>query len=254
MLTPEQLERVPDSISTLYIALETWLIVEIAKQLKCVLEKEEETKAIRTLNKRILIKLLILQQTLKSVVDATFSRTITENFLNDKRKTHSAKFKVESLKGSKWLKDITKRGRQRLIKELLVINSRIPTASQSALFSVITEAKLAVLSGKKTYIEAISQAVKKLTENGIRVVTASGRHEQIDVVVRRAVLTHINQISVTCSLVAAQRMGFDHVEATAHAGARNTGTGYENHESWQGKIYHISDFKKVFAKLRTKMR
>lgn len=32
----------------------------------------------------------------------------------------------------------------------------------------------------------------------------------------------------------------DLVEVSAHIGARNTGTGPENHESWQGKIYRWS--------------
>ena len=32
----------------------------------------------------------------------------------------------------------------------------------------------------------------------------------------------------------------DLVEVSAHTGARNTGTGPENHESWQGKIYRWS--------------
>ena len=43
----------------------------------------------------------------------------------------------------------------------------------------------------------------------------------------------------------AKELGTDYWEVEWHLGARNTGTGYMNHQSWQGKVYSSAEMRTV---------
>lgn len=106
-----------------------------------------------------------------------------------------------------------------------------------------------VMSGAISYDQAITRAVKQLASGGLTTPEIKRaryenngrvRYDQIDVAARRAVMTGVNQTCLRYSEQAVDRLQTDLVEVSAHAGARNTGSGPENHSSWQGKIYHWS--------------
>ena len=56
----------------------------------------------------------------------------------------------------------------------------------------------------------------------------------LDVAVRRAVLTGVNQTAAEMNLQYAKDQNCDYVETTAHAGAR------PEHAVWQGKVFCLS--------------
>lgn len=100
-------------------------------------------------------------------------------------------------------------------------------------------AYMQVTSGAFSPAEAIRNSVRKLAAQGIRTVEyhngdITTRTENIDVAVRRAVLTGVNQTTAELQLAANAELGLDLVEVSAHAGARPT------HAEWQGKIYSLS--------------
>ena len=106
---------------------------------------------------------------------------------------------------------------------------------------VIDKAWLKVQSGAVSQTAAIKQAVAELARDGIEtMIYPSGHTDHIDVAVRRAAVTGTNQTAMRLQLAAAEETGTDLVEVSAHAGARNYGTGPQNHASWQGKVYRIS--------------
>ena len=125
-----------------------------------------------------------------------------------------------------------------------VINNLTKTTVLNAQQTFIKAADLAyyqVSTGAMSYDQAIRAAVKKLAADGLDVVDyASGHRDKIDVAMRRAVLTGVAQTANTLQMTRADEMGSDLVAVSAHIGARNTGTGPENHEAWQGKIYSRS--------------
>lgn len=68
-----------------------------------------------------------------------------------------------------------------------------------------------------------------------------GKVDKIDVAVRRAVLTGVNQTANELQDKRAEEMSTDLVEVTAHIGARITKKqDWTNHAWWQGKVYSIS--------------
>lgn len=115
----------------------------------------------------------------------------------------------------------------------------------------LDQAVMQVESGAISYNQAISKAVKELAGQGVCVARdkngnliknavqwESGSIQQLDVSVRRAVMTGVNQINQKYREQSMDYLETDLVEVTAHIGARNTGSGYFNHENWQGAIYH----------------
>lgn len=98
-------------------------------------------------------------------------------------------------------------------------------------------AYMQVTSGAFDYNSAIRQAVKELAAKGLQVVHFSGRRDQVDVAMRRSVLTGVSQTTGQLQMMRAEEMDAELLVVSAHIGARNTGDGPANHESWQGRIY-----------------
>lgn len=87
-------------------------------------------------------------------------------------------------------------------------------------------------SGGMDYNTAIHRAIKDLSQNGIGAIAyKSGRVDSLEVAVRRAVVTGVNQTAAKTQEVLADELGVDLVEVTAHGGAR------PEHAKWQGKVY-----------------
>jgi len=100
---------------------------------------------------------------------------------------------------------------------------------------VLDLTQMQVANGVFDYNTAVRNAVKKLTDSGLRYVDyATGWVNHADVAVRRACLTGLNQLSSKVSEQVAKDLDTDVVETTAHAGAR------PEHAVWQGKWYSLS--------------
>ena len=95
-------------------------------------------------------------------------------------------------------------------------------------------AQFQVASGAFSYQDAVRNAVRTLTESGLRTVDyESGVSNMLDVAVRRATLTGINQTVSELTLMQMKESDSEFVEVTAHIGAR------PDHQTWQGKVYHV---------------
>lgn len=91
-------------------------------------------------------------------------------------------------------------------------------------------------TGGMDYNTAISRAIKDLSEKGIGAIAykqKNGREhvDSLEVAVRRAVVTGVNQTSLKIQETLADELDVDLVEVTAHGGAR------PEHAKWQGKCY-----------------
>lgn len=84
------------------------------------------------------------------------------------------------------------------------------------------------------YQTAVRRAIQDASGAGASVLYPSGHIDKLDVAVRRAVLTGVNQTCGKISLTLAEEFGCDLMEITAHAGAR------PEHAVWQGKIVSLS--------------
>ncbi len=109
--------------------------------------------------------------------------------------------------------------------------------SYAAFQSVLDRTYIKILSGAYTPQTAIHAAIKELAQNGIEKVAYQGSggvwYTNVDVAVRRAVTTGINQSASKLQLARADEMGCELVEVTAHPTAR------PSHAEWQGQVYSL---------------
>lgn len=99
-----------------------------------------------------------------------------------------------------------------------------------------------IVTGATDYNTALRKCVKQMANSGLRsdgVYYASGHVDRIEVAARRAVMTGVSQLTGKIAQSNAKALGTDYYEVEAHAGARNTGSGYLNHQAWQGRVYDM---------------
>lgn len=110
------------------------------------------------------------------------------------------------------------------------LTKTIALTSQSAFISACDLAHMQVASGSFSYQQAIANAVRQASSQGVRVLYPSGASASLDYAVRRAVLTGVNQTAGTIMNQKANELNHDLMETTAHYGAR------PEHEWWQGQV------------------
>ena len=104
--------------------------------------------------------------------------------------------------------------------------------------STIDNAELQVQSGFYDYDSAIKNAVKKIVEDGggTKVSFPNAPYKtQLDVAVRRCILTGVSQSANALQMQRAKEMKAPYCDTSAHEGARPT------HEEWQGKRFRLID-------------
>jgi len=116
-----------------------------------------------------------------------------------------------------------------------LINNLVMTTAetgQEVFVKAADSAYMKIVTGAFDYNTAIRQSVKEAAREGLKVINfASGRKDQLDVSMRRAVLTGVNQTVGELTISRAREMGTTLFQTSAHIGARPT------HEVWQGKVF-----------------
>ncbi len=107
----------------------------------------------------------------------------------------------------------------------------------------LDSAALQIQSGAISYNQAIKSAIQQLA-GGLKVVNyESGHVDHIDVAVRRAVMTGVNQICDQYTNQSAEYLETRYFEVSAHSGARDKPgpSPWSSHKDWQGKVYYQSE-------------
>ena len=92
-----------------------------------------------------------------------------------------------------------------------------------------------VTSGAFDPNTAVRSAIKSLAQQGVGAITyPSGHVDTLEVAVRRALVTGVNQTCLQMQEARADELGCDLVETTAHSGAR------PSHAEWQGQVFSRS--------------
>lgn len=267
-ITPDYLENVPEYIVQLYRDLDEYTIGDICRRLRGSGEVTgsaiNQIKALRNrgldmsyIDKRIKETLHFSEQEYKEIWSRAIERnqeyfdyTIQKADLTPSTFTLAAKEReFEAIKRQTL-------GEFRNISQSMGFALRTGRGIQflpiaKAYQKILDNAEMKLISGVADYNTAIKDAVKQLTDSGLQYVDyGSGWRNRVDVAARRAVMTGMSQIAARYSEDTMQLLGTDLVEVTAHSGARDKGTGYVNHKSWQGKVYSMSGKSKKYPSLR----
>ena len=122
------------------------------------------------------------------------------------------------------------------------------TETQKEFIRLLDEAHLRVYSGAGSYTQAVSDVVRELSEYQTRVVYPSGHVDTIEVAVLRAVRTGTAQAAGNMSLTDMEERDWDLIRVSAHIGARygDGGENPGNHFYWQGKLYSRTGMNKRY--------
>jgi hypothetical protein len=124
-----------------------------------------------------------------------------------------------------------------LRKTSAMIHNLTMTTAVDAEQKFTTAADLAymqVTHGVMSYGQAIRMGIKNLARQGLETVEFKGHRDQLDVAMRRTVLTGVAQTTGVLQTTRADEMGTDLVQTSAHIGARPT------HAEWQGEVFSRS--------------
>ena len=115
--------------------------------------------------------------------------------------------------------------------------------------AVIDKATIEVNNGIKTPAQAMIDSVKQLNKQGIRSATYMSKdkeiHHQLESVMLRTIRTEFIKVSNDTSHNVGIDLGVEHWYITQHLGARDKGTGYENHALWQGTVVTTEELETV---------
>ena len=233
--TPELLDALPEELAELFRGLEDTLLDEICSRLALKDQLNEVTvQAIRALRAQG-----IDLKDIKKAIRET--NNISEKKLNElfddviarNQKYYTDVIDLAGLTRPETLVDasVIAAIRAQTLDEFhnitasmgfLVDNGRIMLRPAKAYQWALDSAALRIQTGAISYNQAIKPAVQQLAKSGIKTVNyESGHVDQIDVAVRRAVMTGVNQICDKYTNQSAEYLETRYFEVSAHSGARD---------------------------------
>lgn len=252
MITPAKLDKLPADMVQLVQELQEQIISDVSRKVakanytlppgaEWQLYKANQLRlSYDEVNRRIARQLKVRERKIQELYTDTVREALKEDA--DIYRIAAAMGKLPSNTGAK----IDKYFRSASLSQLLskgIKNSKsavrnlcnsLAAESNRQLSYAMDLAHLKVISGAYSYDEAIFSAVKQLADKGItEVVFPSGRRSQVDVCVRRAVLSSVNKSCCDIQLDLANEVGSRYVEVSSHFGAR------PSHAEWQGQIYSL---------------
>lgn len=267
-MTPEELEKLPKPLERTMTALELSVMSEIIQRIK---EVSQVTPVIDWLlirmdaigKSRTSIKQIIGKALEKTdlQVDEIYEQAARSDYVRNKEIYEAVGQDYVPYKDNKWLQQVAEAARRQTKDSLRpwenitqTTGFNVPMGGGKKTFTPLSEylersldkAMLGITTGTRTYSQAIGEVIDEMTASGVRVVDyASGKSDRIEVAARRAVMTGVAQMTDKVNEMNAEKLGTDHWEVDWHEGARNTGTGYLNHQAWQGKVYDSEQMRTV---------
>lgn len=251
MLTPNELEFIPDRLTKLYRELQLNIMEDIVERLS--VNKDISRTADWEISR--LYELGVAKEVIKRYIKRTLKLTTDEidGIYSDILAEDYARYEpIYQQQGKSFIPYRENKQLQQLISGIKKqTNGEFQNITQSLGFAVkqpdgttkfkpiakyyqdtLDNAAMGMLSGVYDYNTMIKKAVKEMTDSGLRTVDyASGWSNRVDVAARRALMTGFNQVVAKITEDNAVQLATNHFEVTYHRGARPT------HQLWQGRVY-----------------
>lgn len=246
MLSPQYLEQLPEPLIALWQQVEDDILRDIARRIQKMgtltetaayqAWRLEQTRLLHTDIVKLISKYSGKSETAirKMLVEAGTQTLRTEDAIHA-----AAGVTLPEPNKSQNLQNLLNAGYRQTTGTWKNLTATTANTVSRQFEDALDRAWLQVSSGAFDYQTAIRRAIHDLAEHMDGVTYPSGHKDSLDVAVRRATLTGVNQTCGKLQLERAQEAGCEFVEVTAHVGARDTGSGPANHASWQGKVYHV---------------
>lgn len=249
-LFPSQLEQLPENIVNIYQELEDFILKDFAKRLSKAGTITDTAKWQAYRAKEIGISIESIKKETERItelsekeIDRLFKESALSSLENDNKIYKKAGLSTLDLENTPFLKKYLEAAINQTNKELFnftqsmgfseTINGKIVYKPIAKYYhDALDLAQFQISTGVTDYRTAIRNIIKKLSDSGIKYVNyESGWANRLDVAVRRATLTGSNQMAQQMTIFGMEELGCNHVETSAHAGAR------PDHARWQGQVF-----------------
>jgi hypothetical protein len=266
-LTPDELEKLPKPMERIMTAMEMSIMAEIVERIEnaglitpLIDWTLGRVAAIGESKARIK---KIISNALKDSdlqIDKIYEHAIKADYITNKELYQAAGKDYIPYQENKWLQQIVSAVKAQTRDSLrpmenitqttgfnvMIEKEKVFTPLSEYLEKTLDKAMMEIATGVKTYSQAVNGVIDEMTSSGLRTVDyASGRSDRIEVAARRAVMTGVAQLTDKVNEKNAKELDTDYWEVEWHMGARNTGTGFMNHQSWQGKVYSSAEMRTV---------
>lgn len=242
MLKPKYIERLPDNLIELYSELEQDILADMARRISTYdyyipAAQWQRNKLVELGNfENWIIKALAsrtgrTQEEIKALMEEAGMKALKF----DDSIYKAAGLDVPPISVSPAMLDVLNAGIKKTNGLFENLTSTTANTATKQFENALDRAYMQITSGAFDKETSVRNAVKDLARQGVGAVTyPSGKIDSIDVAVRRAVVTGVNQTALKLQESRADQMRSDLVETTAHEGAR------PSHAEWQGKIFSRS--------------
>lgn len=252
MLRPDYLERLPQGMVDLYAQAEEDILADMARRISTydyrIPAAEHQHRILAEMGNthaQVMERLSALTGKSQAELTRLMERAGQKALVFDAELYRAHGLAPTALAASKELQMVLSSG---LIQTKGVFQNLTRTTANTAtkqFEDALDRAWLQVSSGAFSYDAAIRTAVKDLSRQGVAsIVYPTGHVDNLEVAVRRATVTGVNQTALKLQETMADEVGSDLVEVTAHAGAR------PSHAEWQGGIYSRSGRHSKYGGLR----
>lgn len=266
-MTPEELEKLPKPLERTMTNLELSIMAEIIDRIR---DSAEITPVVDWMIIRLTaigeskrrIKQLIADALGESdiKVNELYEQAARSDHIRSKAIYEDAGQDYQPYEDNKWMQQVVEAVNQQTKDSLRPMENitqttgfnvpmegkKVFTPMSEYLERSLDKAMMGIATGAQTYSQAVGDVIDEMTQSGVRVVDyASGKTDRIEVAARRAVMTGVAQMTDKVNEHNAKELGTDYWEVDWHMGSRNTGTGYMNHQSWQGKVYSSDEMKTI---------
>lgn len=242
MLTPDYLETLPDALVELWQQVEDDILRDIARRIGKMPDRDALTdtaawqswryEQMQACHQDVLSLLSKYSGKSKAEIRRLLLDAGLATLASDDALYQAMGFAPSAIDTNQALNNLLNAGYRQTLGTWQNLTATTANTVTGEFERALDRAWLQVASGAFDYKTAVKRAVDGLADHMAGVTYPSGHKDTLEVAVRRAVLTGVNQTCAKLQLARADEMGCAFVEVTAHAGAR------PEHAVWQGKIYH----------------
>lgn len=237
MLTPDYLEHCADAVILLYQRLDEAIARDIARRLMKMGEvtdtarwQAEQLQHAGRLYDEVIAEVARYSGMTQEAVRKAFEDAGVKSMDTEIEQYLQAGINVPPIRQNERAWNILQAALKKTGGELLNLTMTTALETQRRFISACTLAEMQVTGGFLSYQEAVRRAIRDAAGEGTSVLYPSGHVDKLDVAVRRAVVTGVNQTCGKITESLADEFECDLMEITAHAGAR------PSHAVWQGQI------------------
>ena len=239
MLTPDYLENVPAALMRLWQQVEDDILRDVARRIGKMgdvtatadwqLWRREQ---VRLCNREVLKILAKYSGRSDAELRRIFQQAAAKALEDDDRLYTSAGLDPPAPNEDPALLNLLNAGYEQTAGAWQNLTATTAATVSQQFTAAADRAWLQVASGAFDYKTAVRRAVNGLAAHMTGVTYPTGHRDTLEVAVRRAVLTGVNQTAGKLQLARMDEMDWQFVETSAHAGAR------PEHARWQGRQFH----------------